>query len=130
MQQPIPFFMFEGSAEAAMEFYVSLFGNSRIKSITRYGKEGPGKEGTVIHAVFELNGREFMAIDSAVKHAFTFTPSLSIYLPCETETEIDSAFAKLSDGGSTLMALGDHGFSRKFGWVNDRFGVSWQLNLA
>ncbi|MGW1347624.1 VOC family protein, partial [Kribbella sp. NPDC002412] len=101
-----------------------------VVSISRYGAEGPGPEGSVMHAVFRLGGQEFMCIDSFVKHDFTFTPAVSLYVDCADEAEIDRLYAALSEKGSELMALGDHGFSRKFGWVNDRFGVSWQLNLA
>ena len=67
-------------------------------------------------------------IDSPIKHAFTFTPSFSLFVECESEAELDAAFARLSDGGSVLMPPGNYGFSTKFAWVNDRFGVSWQLN--
>jgi predicted 3-demethylubiquinone-9 3-methyltransferase (glyoxalase superfamily) len=79
---------------------------------------------------FELNGVEYRALDSAAKHAFTFTASMSLFVECETEAEIDRFYAALVEGGGALMPLGSYGFSRKFGWVNDRFGVSWQLNLA
>ena len=81
-------------------------------------------------ATFSLGGQSFMAIDSYVQHAFTFTPAISIYVNCESETEIDRAFAALSDGGAVLMPLDAYPFSKKFGWVQDRFGVSWQLTLA
>ncbi len=70
-----------------------------------------------------------MCIDSNVKHQFDFTPSFSIFLTCDTEEELESIYGKLSDVGQALMPLGDYGFSKKFGWLNDRFGVSWQLNL-
>ena len=118
-----------GRAEEAMTLYTSLFTNSGIISIERYGPGVPDAEGTVQHAVFTLGGREYMAMDSAHGHNFTFTPSMSIFVTCETEDEIDQLFEKLSEGGAVLMDLQDHGFSRKFAWVNDRFGVSWQLNL-
>jgi predicted 3-demethylubiquinone-9 3-methyltransferase (glyoxalase superfamily) len=129
MQKFTTFLMFEGKAEEAMNFYTSLFENSSILNITRYGKDGPGIEGSVIHATFSLNGQEFMCIDSAVNHAFTFTPAISIYVNCADEGEIDNTFAMLSHGGSVAMPLGNYGFSKRFGWVNDRYGVSWQLNL-
>lgn len=130
MQKLTTFLMFEGKAEEAINFYISLFKNSKINSISRYGAQGPGPEGSVIHAVFSLNGQEFMAIDSHMKHAFTFTPAMSIYVQCENNEELESLYGKLVEGGKALMPLGDYGFSKRFGWVNDRFGVSWQLNLA
>ncbi|WII72060.1 VOC family protein [Bdellovibrio sp. 22V] len=130
MQKLTTFLMFEGRAEEAIRFYISLFKNSEIKDLKKYGKEGPGKEGSVLHATFSLNGQEFMAIDSYVKHAFTFTPSVSIYVQCESEEELTTLANKLGENGQVLMPLDNYGFSQKFTWVNDRFGVSWQLNLA
>ena len=83
-----------------------------------------------MHATFSLNEQEFMCIDSYVEHAFTFTPSMSLYVNCETEAEINRLFERLSQGGQVLMPLDHYPFSQKFAWVSDRFGVSWQLNLA
>jgi predicted 3-demethylubiquinone-9 3-methyltransferase (glyoxalase superfamily) len=122
--------MFEGRAEEALRFYVSLFAGSAITSIERYGAGESGPEGTVKIATFELAGRPFIAIDSPVKHGFTFTPAMSIFVECESAAELDAAFARLSDGGSVLMPVDNYGFSARFGWIADRFGVSWQLNLA
>jgi len=124
-----PFLMFEGNAEEAMTFYMSLFDDSEIISIARYGADGPGAEGSVQHASFSLAGERFMCIDSPAKHDFTFTPSMSLFVQCEDEAEIDRLYAALAEQGAALMPLGNYGFSAKFGWVNDRFGVSWQLNL-
>lgn len=129
MEKVTPFLMFEGNAEEAMIFYTSLVQDSNITSISKYGADGPGKEGTVFQATFTIKGQEFMCIDSYVNHEFTFTPSFSIFLTCSTEEEIDLLFEKLSDKGSVLMPLGDYSFSKKFGWTVDRFGVSWQLSL-
>jgi len=130
MQKVTPFLMFQNAdAEEAMNFYVSLVEDSEIKSIVRYGANESGDEGTVMLATFSLKGQEFMCIDSNVKHAFTFTPSFSIYLTCSTEEELDLLYQKLLEGGQALMPLNNYGFSKKFGWINDRFGVSWQLNL-
>ena len=130
MQKTTTFLMFIGRAEEAINFYTSLFENSEIKSITRYGKEEPSREGEVIHAIFTLAGQEYMAIDSEDVHAFTFTPSMSIYVQCESEDEFDRLYTALSAGGEVLMPVDDYGFSKKFAWINDRFGVSWQFNLA
>ncbi|MBJ8119038.1 MULTISPECIES: VOC family protein [Bacillus] len=129
-QKITTFLMFEGKAEEAMNFYTSLFDQSEIVSISRYDENGPGKEGTVIHATFTLNGQEFMCIDSYVKHEFTFTPAMSLYVTCKTEEEIETVFNKLAQDGAILMSLGAYPFSKKFGWLNDKYGVSWQLTLT
>ncbi len=129
MQKFTTFLMFEGRAEEAMNLYTTLFNNSSVKSITRNGKEGPGAEGTVLHAIFTLNGQEFMCIDSSVNHSFSFTPAISIHVDCVDDAEIEKIYTALMDGGSAMMPLGSYGFSKKFGWVADKFGVSWQLNL-
>jgi predicted 3-demethylubiquinone-9 3-methyltransferase (glyoxalase superfamily) len=125
-----PFLMFEGNAEAAMNFYVSLFPGSSIRSIERFGAQGPGKEGSVMTGVLDLKGQPIMFLDSPVKHAFTFTPASSLFVECENVEEIDRLFAALSDGGKVLMGLDAYPFARRFAWVKDRFGVSWQLRLS
>jgi predicted 3-demethylubiquinone-9 3-methyltransferase (glyoxalase superfamily) len=130
-KQVAPFLMFQGVlAEQAMDFYTSLFDDGQILEVARYGAEGPGPEGSVQVATFSLGGQEFRCSDSFVTHDFDFTPSFSVWIETEDEDEIERLFAALSDGGAQLMPLGDYGFSRRFGWVNDRFGVSWQLNLT
>lgn len=100
-----PFLMFEGKAEEAIRFYVSLFPGGEVTDIVRYGPGGPGPEGSVMNATFTLGGLTVMCTDSFVK-------------------------PRTPDGGTTLMSLGNYGFSRQFAWVNDRYGVSWPLNLA
>ena len=125
-----PFLMFEGDAEAAMTFYVSLFADARIETITRYDANGPGKAGSVMVATMSLQGQKLMCIDSAVKHNFTFTPAISLFVECDGAEEVDSLFQKLSDGGKVLMPLNAYPFAKRFGWVNDRFGVSWQVRFA
>jgi predicted 3-demethylubiquinone-9 3-methyltransferase (glyoxalase superfamily) len=125
-----PFLMFEGDAEAAMNFYLSLFPGSSLQSITRYGAEGPGKPDTVATATFLLNGQAIMCIDSPVKHAFTFTPASSLFVECDNAAEVDHLFAALSEGGKVLMGLDRYPFASRFGWVNDRFGVSWQVRFS
>jgi len=129
MQKFTTFLMFAGQAEEAMKLYTSLFKQSEIVHITRYGANEAGAEGTVQHATFTLNGQEFMCIDSSAQHEFTFTPSMSLYVRCTTEEEIDAVFAALSQDGQILMPLDRYPFSAKFGWLADRFGVSWQLSL-
>lgn len=130
MQKFVAFLMFEGKAEAAMNFYTSLFAGSKIDHIARYGAGEAGPEGSVMMAAFSLGGQQFMASDSYVQHAFTFTPAISIWVNCESEAEIERAFAALAEGGAVLMPLDAYPFSKKFGWVQDRFGVSWQLTLS
>lgn len=125
-----PFLMFEGAAEEAMRFYVSLFARSEVRQIELYKSGEMGPEGSVKRADFTLAGQDLVCIDSPARHAFTFTPSISLFVDCESEAEFDTAFAQLSSGGTVLMAPDNYGFSRKFGWTNDRFGVSWQLNLV
>ena len=134
MQKFTTFLMFvgeqHGKAEEAINLYVSLFKNSRIIQIERYGSGEPEPEGTVKHATFSLDGQTFMAIESAQRHEFAFTPAISIYVQCESEEEIDNLYKRFMEGGSALMPLDNYGFSKKFAWVADRYGVSWQLNLA
>jgi len=129
MKKVASFLMFEGNAEEAMNYYVSLIEDSSVTNIVRYGPEGPGAEGSVMQAAFTLKGQDFMCIDSHIKHAFTFTPSFSIFVTCDTEDELDKLYGDFSAGGQVLMPLGNYGFSTKFGWVVDKFGVSWQVNL-
>jgi len=129
MQKITTFLMFNGHAEAAMNFYTSLFEDSEILQLTHYGPNEAGAEGSVLQATFSLNGQTFMCIDSHVQHDFTLTPAMSLYVACETEPEIDGLFEQLSQGGAIHMPLDSYPFSKKFGWVDDKYGVSWQLNL-
>ena len=130
MQRFTPFLMFTGRAEEAMNLYTSLFENSKILGITRYGPKEAGAEGTVVHATFTLNGQKYMCIDSSVHHDFDFTPSFSIHVQFESEAEIDRVFAGLTQGGNVHMPLGRYPLSKKYAWLSDRFGVSWQLDLV
>jgi predicted 3-demethylubiquinone-9 3-methyltransferase (glyoxalase superfamily) len=120
--------MFTGAAEEAMNFYVSLFPASRIVSIDRYGPSEEG-EGSVKRALFELGGAKYAATDSTVQHRFTFTPAMSIFVDCDTRQQLERAYEALSAGGSIFMPPASYRFSTWFAWVQDRFGVSWQLNL-
>ncbi len=123
------FLMFEGKAEEAMKFYTTVFDRSEIVRIDRYAAGEGGPEGSVKLAEFRILGQTFLCIDSPVKHGFTFTPAMSLFVESERQKEIDEAFARLSEGGQVLMPLAEYPFSKKFGWLNDRFGVSWQLKL-
>ena len=116
-----------GKAEEAMRLYVSLFDDSRVLDVERFGPDE--EESGIKRATFTLAGREHVAMDSGREHPFTFTPAMSLAVDCDDEQQLDEAFAALSDGGIILMPLADYGFSTKFGWLADRFGVSWQLNL-
>jgi predicted 3-demethylubiquinone-9 3-methyltransferase (glyoxalase superfamily) len=124
-----PFLMFTGQAEQAMSLYVSVFPRSEVQNVVRYGPEEEAREGTVMRADFTLGGQKVICIDSPAVHDFTFTPSFSFFVECEDEEELDTAFGVLSEGGEILMPPENYGFSKKFCWVADRFGVSWQLNL-
>ena len=119
-----------GKAEDAMKLYTSVFANSAILSVNRWGPGEPGTPGFVKIARFSINGVQFMASDSAVDHNFSFTPSISMFVECESDAELQAAFDALSDGGMALMPLDNYGFSTRFGWLQDRYGVSWQLNLT
>lgn len=122
--------MFQGGvAQAAMDLYCGTFPESAIVRVERYDDKGPGPAGTIKVATFTVCGREYMCSDSPVTHGFAFTPSSSTFVDFDSAEELDRVFAILSSGGHTLMPLGNYGFSRRFGWLNDRFGVSWQLNL-
>jgi predicted 3-demethylubiquinone-9 3-methyltransferase (glyoxalase superfamily) len=125
----VPFLMFQGSAEEAMNTYVSVFPDAAIVHIDRYGGEGPGKEGTVKTARFRVAGLEVMCIDSPVAHNFSFTPATSLFVDFDDRAALDRVFAALSAGGKVLMPPDAYGFSTFFAWIEDRFGVSWQLNL-
>jgi predicted 3-demethylubiquinone-9 3-methyltransferase (glyoxalase superfamily) len=125
-----PFLMFEGKAEEAITFYVSLLPNSRIVDIKRYGPEAQGKEGTIMMATFEIGGLTVMCTDSPVSHNFSFTPATSLFVTCTSERELDRLAAALGDGGKVLMPINNYGFSTRFTWLNDRYGVSWQLNFG
>ncbi|MEX0723547.1 MAG: VOC family protein [Gracilimonas sp.] len=126
------FLMFEGQAEEAITFYTSLFDDSEIVLVKKYGLDGPHgpkAKGTVQNALFTLKGQQYMAIDS-FGHDFSFTPSMSLFVHCDSEEELETLFEKLSEDGEVAMPLDNYGFSSKFGWVQDKFGVSWQLNFG
>ena len=115
MQKISPFLWFNNQAEEAMNFYVSIFKNSKILNVSRYGDAGPGPKGTVMVGTFQLEGQQFYALNGGP--AFTFTPAISLYVDCESQTEIDELWDKLSAGGSV----------RQCGWLQDKFGISWQI---
>jgi predicted 3-demethylubiquinone-9 3-methyltransferase (glyoxalase superfamily) len=115
MQKITPFLWFDGKAEEAMNFYLSIFKNSKIVSVTRYGEAGPGPKGTVMTAKFELNGQEFVALNGGPQ--FTFTEAISFVVNCEAQQEVDELWEKLSAGGQ----------KSRCGWLKDKYGLSWQV---
>jgi len=119
----------DGTAQAALDLYFATFPDSRMVRVERYAKGEPGPAGSIKVAVFTLCGREFMCSDSPIKHGFTFTPSSSTFVDFDSVAELERVFGILSEGGRVLMPLNNYGFSQRFGWLNDRFGVSWQLNF-
>lgn len=126
-----PFFMFQdGVAQAALDLYLATFPESRMVRIEHYGQGQQGPEGSIKVAVFALCGSEFMCSDSPIGHKFSFTPSSSTFVELDSLADLEHVFSALSEEGEVLMPLDNYGFSQRFGWVNDRFGVSWQLNVA
>ena len=124
------FLMFEGQAEEAMNLYVSLFPGARIERLEHFGPEGPGAQGSVYRAEFVLAGQRVRVFDSPVSHAFGFTPSFSLFVDCDSAAEVDRLFESLSEDGQVMMELGEYPFAKRFAWLSDRFGVSWQLSHA
>jgi predicted 3-demethylubiquinone-9 3-methyltransferase (glyoxalase superfamily) len=115
MQKITPFLWFDGKAEEAAEFYTSVFKNSKMLNIARYGEAGPGPKGTVMMATFQIEGQEFMALNGGP--TYTFSPAISFFVNCETQAEVDELWDKLSAGGREVQC----------GWLQDKFGVSWQI---
>lgn len=125
-----PFLMFMGNAEQAVNLYLSLFPEAKLEVIQRYGSEGVGPEGALQRGILQIAGQDFVVFDSTEKHEFGFTPSFSIFIECADQAEFERLYAGLSEDGAQLMPADNYGFSSRFAWVNDRFGLSWQLNLA
>jgi len=115
MQKITPFLWFDNNCEEAMNFYVSVFKNSKIVSVTRYGEGGPGPKGTVMTGTFELDGQKFMALNGGPH--FKFTEAISLFVNCETQLEVDELWEKLSEGGAKSQC----------GWLKDKYGLSWQI---
>jgi predicted 3-demethylubiquinone-9 3-methyltransferase (glyoxalase superfamily) len=111
-----PFLWFDDKAEEAMNFYVSIFKNSKVGSVTRYGDAGPGPKGTVMSARFQLDGQDFFALNGGP--LFKFTEAISFFVNCETQEEVDDLWEKLTAGG---------GAPQRCGWLKDKFGLSWQI---
>jgi len=115
MQKITPFLWFDGKAEEAMNFYVSVFKNSKVVRVSRYGAAGPGPKGTVMSATFQLDGQDFFALNGGPQ--FTFSPAISFFVNCETQQEVDELWEKLSEGGE----------KGRCGWLKDKYGLSWQI---
>jgi predicted 3-demethylubiquinone-9 3-methyltransferase (glyoxalase superfamily) len=123
------FFMFAGQAEEALRFYVNLLPNSSIESLDKYGANEQGAEGTVKSAVVLIAGARYRFFDSPVKHAFGFTPAISLFVDCDSKEQIEKFAGALVEGGHYLMGPANYGFSQWFCWLQDRWGISWQLNF-
>lgn len=115
MQKITPFLWFDGKAEEAAKFYTSIFKNSKLGQIRRYGEAGPGPKGSVLTVSFQIEGQEFVALNGGPQ--FKFTPAISFFVNCETQEEVDDLWERLSEGGAKIQC----------GWLQDRFGVSWQI---
>ena len=128
-QKITPFLWFDRQAEEAAKFYTSVFKNSRVVNITRYGEAGAkasGRtEGTVMTIEFEIEKQKFVALNGGP--LFKFTPAVSFLVACNTKEEVDAIWEKLSEGGTALMELGEYPFSEKYGWTQDKYGLSWQV---
>src|SRR5690625_4223917 len=128
-QKIIPHLWFEDQAEEAVNFYTSLFEEAETGSITRYAEEGQdvhGQEaGTVMTVDFELAGFKMIALNGGPH--FRFTPAISFYVTCETEEEVDELWQKLSESGTAMMPLEQYDWSEKYGWEQDRYGLTWQI---
>ena len=131
IQKITPFLWFDGQAEDAVNYYTSIFENSKTKYFTHYNAESAkvsgNKEGQVMTVSFQIEGQEFTAINGGPY--FQINPSISFFVNCDTAEEVDRLWSKLSVGGEVLMALDKYPFSEKYGWIKDKFGVSWQLIL-
>ena len=115
MQKITPFLWFDKEAEEAANLYVSVFKNSKIVSVSRYGAAGPGQPGSVMSVTFELEGQPFYALNGGP--LYTFTPAISLFVNCETQEEVDTLWEKLSDAGRP----------NRCGWLTDKYGLSWQI---
>jgi predicted 3-demethylubiquinone-9 3-methyltransferase (glyoxalase superfamily) len=129
-----PFLMFcgdqAGKAEEALNWYCSVFPDARVTHSDRYGPGDVAPEGNLRSAALEIAGRQLRIFDSgSVPHAFGFTPAISLWVECSSAEEIDQLAQSLGEGGSFLMPIDSYGFSQRFAWVADRYGVTWQLNL-
>ncbi|MFC0136896.1 3-demethylubiquinone-9 3-methyltransferase [Staphylococcus petrasii] len=123
------FLMFNNQAEEAINLYTSLFENSEILTMVKYGEEGPGVPGTVQHSIFTLNGQVFMAIDADNGEELPMNPSISLYITVDNAMEMERLFSGLKKEGAILMPKTAMPPFREFAWVQDKFGVSFQLAL-
>jgi predicted 3-demethylubiquinone-9 3-methyltransferase (glyoxalase superfamily) len=119
--------MFNDCAEEAVRFYLDLFKEARLIKLERYGGSDSGPIGKVKQAVFQIGDHRLAAFDSPVKHEFGMTPSISLFVECDDPGEVDRLVAALEEGGTVLMPTDAYDFAVRFAWVNDRFGLSWQL---
>lgn len=121
--------MFQGNANEALDTYSTVFSDFIVEDVKKYGNDEQGKPGTIKQAHVSFAGHRLIVIDSPPVHEFDFTPSMSLFVDFKNEVTLETAFAQLSVNGEIMMPLDNYGFSKRFGWLSDRFGVSWQLNL-
>ena len=121
--------MFQGDAKKAVDLYSSAFKDFEVGEVESYGEGEQVVEGLFKLANVSFAGHELIIFDSPPVHDFSFSPSMSIFVDFDTQDELEAAFAKLSEDGEVMMPLDNYGFGRRFGWITDRYGVSWQLNL-
>lgn len=120
----------DSAASAALDLYSAVFDDFDLIDVERYGPDDVGPEDTVKLARFRLAGADFACSDSPISHGWGFTPAVSLWVECDDDDELERLFEQLGIDGQVFMPLGDYGFSTRFGWVGDRFGVTWQLNLG
>ena len=119
-----------GLARQALERYGEIFDDYAVERLELYQGEGDGPAGQVKVADFRVHGQRFVFVDSPIPHEWDMTPGVAPFLECDDDAEMERLFDALADGGAVFMPLGDYGFGRRFGWVEDRFGVSWLLNIS
>ncbi len=128
MPKITPFLWFDSNAEEAMSLYVSLFKNSKVVEIARFTEAGPGPKGSPMTVSVDLEGLRLVGLNGGPE--YKHTPAISLFVNCATPEELDTIWTGLAEGGTVLMELGEYPFSPKFGWLSDKYGVSWQLNLG
>jgi predicted 3-demethylubiquinone-9 3-methyltransferase (glyoxalase superfamily) len=128
MSKVSTFVMFQGQAQQAIDLYSELFAGFKVQQLQHYDESDDGPR-RVRHATIDFERHNLVFTDSPVSHDFGFTPAVSLFINFATDAELERVFTRLAEGGEVLMPIDDYGFSARFGWLNDRFGLSWQLNV-
>jgi predicted 3-demethylubiquinone-9 3-methyltransferase (glyoxalase superfamily) len=128
MSKVSTFVMFQGQAQQAIDLYSELFAGFKVQQVQHYddSNDGPLR---IRQAFIDFDRQNLVFTDSPISHDFGFTPAVSLFINFATDAELERVFARLAEGGEVLMPIDDYGFSARFGWLNDRFGLSWQLNV-